>query len=168
MLTTREIVFKWLTISFFLALLLFVYDLTFGHLRLLGVSMFLPPLLVAVVASLEETRTGVIFGIVLGFLTDLMVTGLFPCVYTVSFTISALFSSLLAKSVLKPGLLCSFAASVLTFVITDLFNMLALIVKAHSPLLDMLDLAWREMFVSLLLLPACSPLITRLHRRFNF
>ncbi len=166
MLTRRDLIMKWSSYALASFLLLLLFSLTLRGVKLLGVEMFLPPLLVGVVASLEDTRSSVIFGLACGVLCDLMIAGTFPCVYTLSFTAAALCCSLLAKSVLQPGLLCSLAVTALTFLFVDALNMLALAIRSHAAFAPMAMLALRETLVSCLLLAVCHPVLAWLHRKF--
>ena len=167
MLTRRDVIIKWSSYAAASLLLLFLFALTLRDVRVLGVGMFLPPLLVGVLASMEETRAAAVFGLVCGVLCDLTVAGVFPGLYTLAFTASAIFCSLLAKSVLQPGILCSVAVTVLTFFFVDALSMLALFLKCRAPLGAMASVALRETAASCLLLPVCHPVLLRLHRKFT-
>lgn len=167
MLTRRDIITKWSTYGVVTLALVFLCALLLRGVTVLGAQAFLMPLIVAVVASMEETRAGVIFGLVCGVLCDLTVAGTFPCVYTIAFTLAALACSALAQSVLQPGVLCSVAATALTFLFVDALHMLALFFKARAPFGAMADLAVRELLVSLPLLIVCHPVLSFLHRKFT-
>ena len=129
--------------------------------------LFLPPLLVGVVASVEETRAATIFGLSCGVLCDVTLAGTFPCVYTLAFTLAALCSSLLARSVLQRGVLCSLAVTALTFAFVDALNMLALFFRARAPFVAMASVALRETLVSCALLLVVHPVMLTLHRKFT-
>jgi len=167
MLTRRDIIVKWSSYAVASLVLLFLFALTLRDVKVLGVSMFLPPLLVGVLASVEDTRASVIFGLVCGVLCDLTVAGTFPCLYTLAFTGAALCCSLLAKSVLQPGLICSLSVTVLTFLFVDALNMLALFFKSRAPFGAMASVAIRETAASCLLLLVCHPVLLGLHRKFT-
>ncbi len=167
MLTTRDIIIKWTAYGVAALALSFLYALTLRGVRVLGVALFLPPLLVGVVASLEDTRAATIFGLAFGLLCDLTLVGTFPCLYTIAFTLAALSCSLLAKSVLQPGVMCSLAVTALTFLFVDALNMLALWLSSRAPFAPMADLAVRETLTSCLLLVIVHPLLTALHRKFT-
>ena len=64
MLTRRDLIVKWSTYAAASLALVFLHTLLLRDVELLGVRLFLPPLLVAVVASVEDTRAGAIFGLV--------------------------------------------------------------------------------------------------------
>ena len=153
MLTRQELIIKWSTYAVVSQLLVLAYALVLRDFTVFGVHLFLPPLIVGVVASTEQTQAGTIFALALGVLCDLTLPGLFPCIYTLSFTLAALGCSFLAKSVLQPGLLCSLLVSLLTFAVTDAFVMASL--------------ALREAAASCLPLLVVHPVLTRLHRRFT-
>lgn len=167
MLTRRDLIVKWSTYAAVSLALVFLHTLLLRDVELLGVRLFLPPLLVAVVASVEDTRAGAIFGLVCGLLCDLTIAGTLPCLYTVAFTLAAIACSFLAKSVLQPGILCSLTVTALTFLFVDALNMLALYFRARAPLGAMADLAIRETAVSCLMLSAVHPALLYLHRKFT-
>lgn len=167
MLTRRDIIIKWSSYAAASLALMLLYALTLREVRVLGVAMFLPPLLVGVVASLEDTPSGVIYALACGFFCDLTIPGTFPCVYTLAFTAAALACSLLAKSVLQRGFLCSLAVTGLTFVFVDALNMLALFFTARAPLAAMASVAVRETLVSCPLLLVCHPVLTHLNKKFT-
>ncbi|MBO4915242.1 MAG: hypothetical protein J5449_08560 [Oscillospiraceae bacterium] len=167
MLTRRDYIIKWGSYGAVSLLLTLLFSLTLRDLRVLGVTMFLPPLLVGVVASLEDTKSAVIYAIVVGVLCDLTIAGTFPCVYTLAFTAASLCCSILAKSVLQPGFLCSLALTTLTFVFVDVLNMLALRLKCHAEAGPMLLMMLCETAVSCILLVVCHPVLLHLHRKFT-
>ena len=167
MLTRRDIIIKWLNFAIVSLALLLLHMLLLHNCKPFGVSTFLPPLLVGVVASLEDTSAGTIYGMCMGFLCDLTIAGTFPCVYTLAFTAAALCCSLLAKSVLQRGFFCSLAVSALTFLFVDALNMLALWFKSGAAFAPMALLALRETLVSCVLLFVCHPVLLWLHLKFT-
>lgn len=168
MLTKRDLAVKWTACAAGIALLLFAHALTLRQITLFGVRAFLPPLIVAAVASMEEeTRSAVIFAIVFGLCCDVTIAAPLPCLYTLAFTAAALASSLLARSVLQPGFLCSLAATALTFAAVDALQILALRLRHGTPFAPMLLLAGKELAVSCLLLPLCHPALAFLHKKFT-
>lgn len=167
MLTRRDIIIKWSTYAGAFLTLLFFCSLLLHNMRFWGVSIFIPPLLVGVVAAMEETRAGIIFGLVCGLLCDISVPGTFPCIYTLAFPVAALLCSNMAKSVLQRGMICSLTVSVLTFLIVDALNMIALFFKDRAPFDSMLELTVKETALSCVLLIAVHPLAAWLHRKFT-
>lgn len=167
MLTRQEQFYKWSFFGTAVLLLRLLFSLTLRDVTILGVSLFLPPVVVGVVASLEGVHAGTIFALTYGVLCDLVLSGTFPCVYTISFTLAALLCAALAKSVLQPGVLCSIAATLLSFAVLDAFQMIALRFGGRAEAGVMLSLAVREMAVSSLLLLAVHPVMSFLHRKFT-
>ncbi len=167
MLTRRDIIIKWSSYAAACLLLLLLFALLLRDVELFGVRMFLPPLFVGVVASMEDARAGTIFGLACGVLCDLTTAGTFPCVYTLAFTLAAMACSALAKSVLQPGVLCSVAVTALTFLFVDMLNMLALFLRQRASFGAMALLAVQETVVSCLFLIVCHPVLWMLHRKFT-
>ena len=56
--TTRDTAVKWTAYALACLLLLFGHELTLAHLRVWGIAPFLPPLLPAVLASMEDRLEG--------------------------------------------------------------------------------------------------------------
>ena len=166
MLTRQEQWIKWSLYAATVAGLTLFVMLLFGDARLFGVRFFLPPLFVGVIASMEGLRAGMIFGMVYGALCDVTVAAPFPCVHTLAFALSALLCAAIAQSVLQPGVICSIAESLLTFVVLDALNMLSLAVSDKAPLTAMLSIAARETLISLPLLVVVHPALMYLHKRF--
>ena len=110
--TTRDTAVKWTAYALACLLLLFGHELTLAHLRVWGIAPFLPPLLPAVLASMEDRLEGFVFALAFGVLCDLALTAPLPCLYTIAFPLTALLAALIARSVLQPGILCSLGISV--------------------------------------------------------
>ena len=165
--TTRDTAVKWTAYGAACLLLLFAHALTLSRLRVWGIAPFLPPLLPAVIASMEDRLEGVVFALAFGVLCDLALTAPLPCLYTLAFPLAALLASLLAKSVLQPGFLCSLAVSAAAFLTVDLIAALALLSGGHAAVSAIALRAARELLASLPLLVVCHPLLSFLHRKFT-
>lgn len=163
----REELFKWIAYIMCNAVLLFLCSLSPNALKLWGVLPFLPPVLLACVASLEDLRPATIYGLIFGVFCDLSLSAPFPCLYTISFTVSALFTAYLASTVFQNYFLRIFSGTVLTFFLTDLLCMLALAVTGSTAFFPMLSLAARETAASLPLL-AVYPLFVLIRRFFTY
>ena len=74
--TTRDTAVKWTAYALACLLLLFGHELTLAHLRVWGIAPFLPPLLPAVLASMEDRLEGFVFALAFGVLCDLALS---PC-----------------------------------------------------------------------------------------
>ncbi|MBR0310936.1 MAG: hypothetical protein IJQ98_00925 [Oscillospiraceae bacterium] len=167
MLTRRDKIIKWTTIGAFVLLLLLLLDTLFRNVTVFGVHFFVPPMIVGIVASLEDTRTGAVFALVCGVFCDLVMAGVFPCLYTLAFPLAAVTCSYLAKNVVQPGPLCSLIVSALTFLYADALTMLSLALTDRAPFALMASVALREMALSCVLVPLCHVALTRLHRKFT-
>lgn len=166
-LTRRDIIIKWSSYAAASLALVLLYALALREVRILGVSMFLPPLLVGVVASLEDTPSASIYALACGFFCDLTIPGTFPCLYTLAFPVAAIACSGLSKSVLQRGFLCSIAVTALTFFCVDALNMLSLFFTDRAPFAEMASVALRETVVSCPMLLVCHPVLTHLNQKFT-
>ena len=92
--TTRDTAVKWTAYALACLLLLFGHELTLAHLRVWGIAPFLPPLLPAVLASMEDRLEGFVFALAFGVLCDLALTAPLPCLYTIAFPLTALLAAL--------------------------------------------------------------------------
>ena len=161
--TTRDTAVKWTAYALACLLLLFGHELTLAHLRVWGIAPFLPPLLPAVLASMEDRLEGFVFALAFGVLCDLALTAPLPCLYTIAFPLTALLAALIARSVLQPGILCSLAVSTAAFVLVDL----TLLAGGRSELSAIALRAVQELALSLPLLIVCHPVLVFLHRKFT-
>ena len=155
--TTRDTAVKWTAYALACLLLLFGHELTLAHLRVWGIAPFLPPLLPAVLASMEDRLEGFVFALAFGVLCDLALTAPLPCLYTIAFPLTALLAALIARSVLQPGILCSLAVS----------TAVTLLAGGRSELSAIALRAVQELALSLPLLIVCHPVLAFLHRKFT-
>ena len=155
--TTRDTAVKWTAYALACLLLLFGHELTLAHLRVWGIAPFLPPLLPAVLASMEDRLEGFVFALAFGVLCDLALTAPLPCLYTIAFPLTAL----------QPGILCSLAVSTAAFVLVDLITAVTLLAGGRSELSAIALRAVQELALSLPLLIVCHPVLAFLHRKFT-
>ena len=162
--TTRDTAVKWTAYALACLLLLFGHELTLAHLRVWGIAPFLPPLLPAVLASMEDRLEGVVYALAFGVLCDLALTAPLPCLYTIAFPLTALLAALIARSVLQSGILCSLAVSTAAFVLVDLITAVTLLAGGRSELSAIALRAVQELALSLPLLIVCHPVLAFLPR----
>ena len=167
MLTKRDLLVKWSAYAAAVLALVLLHSLTLHRIHIWGAAPFLPPLIAATLASMEDSRSAAIFGLVFGVCCDLTIAAPFPCLYTIAFTAAALIASVMAENVLQPGFFCSFVVSLVAFVIVDALNMFALLFVGRAELMPMLSLAGREFAVSCAALLICHPVLSFVHRRFS-
>ena len=156
---------KWTFYALATLLLCFFKRVLLGSVTVWGVLPFLPPVLLAVVASFEQPKAAVLSGIVFGALCDLVLPASFPCLYTLAFTLAALFTSTVMSSLLQQGLARALVSSVLTFAVADLFQSLAMLTRGAA-LPAMLYLFARETLVSCALLLPSYPVLHAIRRIF--
>lgn len=165
--TTRDKVIKWSAYALACFLLLTVHSLTLANWHVWGIAPFLPPLLPAVITSMEERLESIGFALVFGMVCDVTLAAPLPCLYTVSFTLAAVAASFIAGNVLQPGVLCSLAVSAAAFILVDIIVGIALLLGARASLSAVVLRALREMILSLPLLVVCHPVLAFVHRRFT-
>ena len=119
---SQTAILKWTFYALAAAALFFLRRLFLGSMTFFGVLPFLPPVVLAVIASFELPQPSVIAGIVFGALCDLVLPAPFPCLYTVAFTIAALLISTLVSNLLQQGFPRALLSCVLTFLIVDLLQ----------------------------------------------
>ena len=156
---------KWTFYALATLLLCFFKRVLLGSVTVWGVLPFLPPVLLAVVASVEQPKAAVLSGIVFGALCDLVLPASFPCLYTLAFTLAALFTSTVMSSLLQQGFARALVSSVLTFAVADLFQSLAMLTRGAA-LPAMLYLFARETLVSCALLLPSYPVLHAIRRIF--
>lgn len=162
---TQTTALKWTFYALATLLLCFFKRVLLGSVTVWGVLPFLPPVLLAVVASFEQPKAAVLSGIVFGALCDLVLPASFPCLYTLAFTFAALFTSTVMSSLLQQGFARALVSSVLTFAVADLFQSLAMLTRGAA-LPAMLYLFARETLVSCALLLPSYPVLHAIRRIF--
>lgn len=164
---TQTTALKWTFYALAALLLCFFKRVLLGSVSVWGVLPFLPPVLLAVMASFEQPKAAVLSGIVFGALCDLVLPASLPCLYTLAFTAAALLISTLLSNLLQQGFARALLATVLAFLVTDLLQALALLPRSGmSALLPMLHLFAKETVLSCLLLLPSYPLLRAVHRLF--
>lgn len=164
---TQTTALKWTFYALAALLLCFFKRVLLGSVSVWGVLPFLPPVLLAVMASFEQPKAAVLSGIVFGALCDLVLPASLPCLYTLAFTAAALLISTLLSNLLQQDFARALLATVLAFLVTDLLQALALLPRSGmSALLPMLHLFAKETALSCLLLLPSYPLLRAVHRLF--
>lgn len=100
---TQTTALKWTFYALAAAALFFLRRLLLGSMTFFGVIPFLPPVILAVMASFELPRSAVIASIVFGALCDLVLPAPFACLYTIAFTLAALLISTVVSNLLQQG-----------------------------------------------------------------
>ena len=111
MLPKSYVVFKWTVYALASLLLFALQSLLLSHIRVMGVTPFLYPILPAAAAMYEGSRRGPLFALALGVVCDLLLPGPFQGFFAISFTLIALFSAMMAENFIEPGFLCALIVS---------------------------------------------------------
>ncbi len=82
-------VFKWVIYALATLFLCGLQNMFFCHIRVLGLTPFLYPMLPAVVAMFEGPRQGAVFALALGVLCDLLVPAPFRGFFAILFPVIA-------------------------------------------------------------------------------
>ena len=164
---TQTTALKWTFYALAALLLCFFKRVLLGSVSVWGVLPFLPPVLLAVMASFEQPKAAVLSGIVFGALCDLVLPASLPCLYTLAFTAAALLISTLLSNLLQQGFARALLSTVLTFLLVDLLQAFALLPRSGSTaILPMLHLFARETALSCLLLVPVYPALRAVRRAF--
>ena len=107
MLPKSYLVFKWLVYASATLLFFALQSLVLNHIRVLGLTPFLYPLLPAIVAMYEGRRRGPVFALALGVVCDAMLHGPFQGFFTILFPAVALFAAVMGENFLSPGFFCT-------------------------------------------------------------
>ena len=156
---TQTTALKWTFYALAAAALFFLRRLLLGSMTFFGVIPFLPPVILAVMASFELPRSAVIAGIVFGALCDLVLPA--------PFALAALLISTVVSNLLQQGFARALLSTVLTFLLVDLLQAFALLPRSGSTaILPMLHLFARETALSCLLLLPVYPALRAIRRIF--
>ena len=131
---TQTTALKWTFYALAAAALFFLRRLLLGSMTFFGIIPFLPPVILAVMASFELPRSAVIAGIVFGALCDLVLPAPFACLYTIAFTLAALLISTVVSNLLQQGFARALLSTVLTFLLVDLLQAFALLPRGEIDL----------------------------------
>lgn len=116
-------VFKWVIYALATLFLCSLQSLIGSNIRVLGLTPFLYPVLPAVVAMLEGSHPGAVFGLALGLGCDLLVSTPFRGFFAIVFPMIALFAAGVASRLLSRGFLCALIVSASGLLITCGFRM---------------------------------------------
>ena len=133
MIARNETIFKWSLYAAATALCLLVQTGFLQRLEFWGALPFLYPLLAAIPATSEGPRAGSIFSLCVGLVSDLLLPGPVPCLYTLIFPLAGLCAGLLSQSWLPAGFLCSFVSAAAAFLLHGSFRRLGGRSPGHGP-----------------------------------
>ena len=165
MLPKSYVVFKWTVYALASLLLFALQSLLLSHIRVMGVTPFLYPILPAAAAMYEGSRRGPLFALALGVVCDLLLPGPFQGFFAISFTLVALFSAMMAENFIEPGFLCALIVSAGGLLLTGGLRMLVQILTGGEYLGLMGRIALQETLLTLPAAVVVFPLYRVIHRR---
>ncbi len=164
----RDLFYKWLFYSATALLFLLIQGLLLNRLSLWGgVHPFLPPVLALLPSTLENRDESVLFAVIFGFFSDLLMPGPVPGFYTVVFLIIAVLAGLIAGRLLMPGFLCAFVCSAMGLLVCSLLYLLTALSLPAISLPDALGLTGRELLLTLPFTPAVFWLDRKIYLRMR-
>lgn len=165
--TRSELIFKWSVYSA-LSLLVLLIQGFLPEIRLFGVTLFLPPVLVAILASLEPNLQGAVFALCFGLLCDFALLGPVPCFYLVSFLLIALLSALISTRLLNAELVLSLSVVPAGLMLSALLRFFLMLAEGYGSAADVLLYAGKELLLTMPFVVPLHFLFTFFHRRFHF
>lgn len=165
MLARNETIFKWTLYAAATALCFLLQSFVLQRITVLGVIPFIYPVVVAVLATLEGPFAGTVFAIAVGVVCDVLLPGIFPCLYTLIFPLSGLCAALISQSWLPAGYLCSLATSAIGFLMTGLAQCFLLLAREKAAWATGLSVCFRELAVSAALVVPVTILFRWVFRR---
>ena len=126
MLARNETIIKWSLYAAASLLGVLTQGAVLQRLEWFGVIPFIFPLLPAIPATMESSRSGTVFALCVGVFCDLLLPAPLPCFYTLIFPFAGLFAALLSESILPAGYLCSSVAAAFSFFLTGCFHIFLL------------------------------------------
>ena len=165
----RYYVIKWVIYALATAFLLLFQLLVVYHIRLWGLTPFLPPIIVGVVSSFEGRDASPVFAAAFGLLCDLTAAAVpLPGFFCLAFTLSALLSSFITETLFSRDLLGCLVAASLCSALTGLLRVLVLSAAGQPAFAAMCSVAAREFLISLPLLIIVYPTLRWVHRKTTF
>ena len=165
MLPKSYLIFKWTVYGLATLLLFGLQSLVLNHVRILGITPFLYPMLPAVAAMYEGPRRGPAFALVLGVVCDLLLPAPFDGFFTLLFPVIAILASLVAGNLLEPGFFCGLVVSAGALLLTGGARILIRFLTGGGYLALMARIALGETLVTLPALLAVWPVYRLIHSR---
>lgn len=165
----RYLVIKWAVYALATAGLLLFQLLVVHHIRLWGLTPYLPPVLVGAAASFEGRSSSPFFAAALGLLCDLTTASPpMPGFFCLTFTLSAALASFVTEALFSRDLPGCLVASAICLALTGILRVLVLSAGGHLAFAAMCSVAAREFLISLPLLLVVYPIFRRVHKRTTF
>ena len=158
-------IFQWAVYAVATLLLCALQSLVLGHIRILGLTPFLYPVLPAVVAMFEGANRGAAFALAFGAACGLLLPAPFPGFFALIFPVAAICSAWVAERLLSRGILCAAIVSLLSLLLTGGFRILVQLLTGRAYLSLMVRIAVGETLLTLPALAAVLPVYRMIYRR---
>lgn len=165
MLPKSYLVFKWTVYTIATLLLCALQSVVLNHIRVLGLTPFLYPVLPALVAMFEGPRRGSVFALAFGLGCGLLVPEPFPGFFAVVFPVIAVVSAWVAERLLSRGFLCALIVASLALLATGGCRMFVQILTGGRYLGLMARMVVGESLLTLPALLAALPVYRTIFRR---
>lgn len=165
MLPKNYLVFKWIVYAIASLFLCALQSLVLSHIRVLGLTPFLFPMLPAMAAMFEGAKHGGVFGLVLGLMCDLLLPAPFPGFFTIAFSAGAILAGVFAERLASRGMACALIVSALGLLVTCALRLLVQILLGGQHLALMARIALGETLLTLPVVVVVLPLYRTIAKR---
>ena len=165
MLPKSYTVFKWAVYAIATLLLCALQSVVLNHIRVLGLTPFLYPVLPALVAMFEGSRPGAVFALVFGLYCDQLVPEPFPGFFALIFPVAAIAAAWVAERLTSRGLLCALIVSSLGLLLTGALRLFVQLLSGGQYMGLMARMVVEEGLLTLPALLAAVPLYRTIYRR---
>lgn len=165
MLPKSYTVFKWVVYVIATLLLCALQSVVLNHVRVLGLTPFLYPVLPALVAMFEGSRPGTVFALIFGLYCDLLVPEPFPGFFALIFPVAAIAAAWVAERLTSRGFLCAMIVSSLGLLLTGALRMFVQLLSGGQYMGLMARMVVGEGLLTLPALLAALPLYRSIYRR---
>ena len=165
MLPKSYVVFKWVVYAIATLFLCALQSLLLNHIRVLGLTPFLYPVLPAAVAMFEGSRRGTVFALLFGIACDLLLPAHFRGFFTLIFPVAAFVAGGVAERLASRGFLCALIVSSLGLLLTGCFRMFVQILSGGQYLALMARITLGEAALTLPALLIVLPVYRMIFRR---
>lgn len=158
-------IFKWTVYSLATCLLLVFQSLILDHVKVMGLTPFLYPILPAIVSIYEGSRRGPVFALAFGVICDLLLAGPFEGFFALAFTLASILACSVAENLLAPSFLCGLLVSALALFLTGGLRILIQVLSGSGYWELMARIALGEALITFPTVLIVFPLYRAVHKR---
>ena len=165
MLPKSYTVFKWAVYAAATLLMCAMQSVVLNHVRVLGLTPFLYPVLPALVAMFEGSRPGAVVALAFGLYCDQLVPEPFPGFFALIFPAAAIAAAWVAERLTSRGFLCALIVSSLGLLLTGALRLFVQLLSGGQYMGLMARMVVEEGLLTLPALLAAVPLYRTIYRR---